>query len=159
MDYAEKFYSYGEMPPWGEGPVQDKIHSGRDYIDTEFPLTDSVETCTVQRSSQAAEVQATVADAAQEAEVAAAVAHGGINTEPDEQAQFKQSEKQQDEATGSVRTPISLSSTEQAADSKMRYFRRDDADWSKTALVLACIVLGCMVRKVMQRRTAPPQRE
>lgn len=154
MEHAAKFYSYGDMPPWGKGPVQNKIHQGRHYIDTEFPLTDSFETCTVQRSkegidnSRAAEVQAAVADLAQEAEVAAAAAHGGINAEQDEHAQFQREEQQLDGAsTGSVgvgHTPILLSGMKQAAD-KMRHFRREDGDWSETALLLACIVLGCAV--------------
>jgi hypothetical protein len=148
MEHAAKFYSYGDMPPWGKGPVQNKIHRGRDYIDNEFPLTDSFDTCTVQRSrqgidnSRAAEVQAAVADAAQEAEIAAAAAHGGISAEPNEHQQFRQAE--QEEANSMHAKPISLSSMKQAAD-KMRHFNRDGADWSETALVLACIVFGCMV--------------
>jgi hypothetical protein len=99
MEHAVKFYSYGEMPPRGNGPLQSKIYEGHDYIDTEFPLTDSFETCTVQRSQQ------------------------GID---------------------------------KAAD-KMGYFRRDNANWSVAALLLAFIVLGYMMRKaIRQRRRAPP---
>lgn len=49
MEHVEAFYSYGDMPPWGQGPVQGKIHSGREYIDENFPLTDSFETCHVER--------------------------------------------------------------------------------------------------------------
>ena len=48
MENAHKFYSYGDMPPWGKGPVQGKIHSGRKYIDENFPLTDKFKTCTVE---------------------------------------------------------------------------------------------------------------
>jgi cyclophilin family peptidyl-prolyl cis-trans isomerase len=157
MEHAAKFYSYGDMPPWGKGPVQNKIHRGRDYIDEEFPLTDSFDTCTVQRSKQgvdnsrAAEVQAAVADAAMEANLAEAelaAAHGGINAEQDEHAQFQRAEQQLDGAsTGGIsvgHTPISLSGMKQAAD-KMRHFRQDDGDWSEAALFLACVVVGCVV--------------
>ena len=52
MEHATEFYSYGEMPPRGNGPLQSKIYEGRDYIDTEFPLTGSFDTCTLQRSKQ-----------------------------------------------------------------------------------------------------------
>jgi len=33
----------------GKGPVQGKIHNGRQYIDENFPLTDSFGTCQVER--------------------------------------------------------------------------------------------------------------
>jgi cyclophilin family peptidyl-prolyl cis-trans isomerase len=49
MEHVRAFYSYGDMPPWGRGPVQGKIHSGREYIEENFPLTDSFETCQVER--------------------------------------------------------------------------------------------------------------
>lgn len=26
MENVENFYSYGDMPPWGKGPEQGKIH-------------------------------------------------------------------------------------------------------------------------------------
>jgi cyclophilin family peptidyl-prolyl cis-trans isomerase len=154
MEHAAKFYSYGDMPPWGKGPLQNKIHKGREYIDTEFPLTDSFDTCTVKRSqegvdnSRAAEVQAAVADAAMEAKLAEAelaAAHGGINAEQDEHAQFQRAEQQLGDGVSTGGTPISLSGMKQAAD-KMRHFHRDgNGDWSEAALFLACIVLGCAV--------------
>jgi hypothetical protein len=158
MEHAAKFYSYGDMPPWGKGPVQNKIHGGRDYIDENFPLTDSFSTCEVQRSKQgvensrAAEVQSAVADAAMEAQLAEAdlaAAHGGITAEQDEHAQFQRAEQQLDGVTseGGItvgHTPISLSGMKKAAD-KLRHFRRDDGDWSEAALFLACVVMGCAV--------------
>lgn len=49
IEHAQAFYSYGDMPPWGKGPVQGKIHNGRQYIETNFPLTDSFDTCQVER--------------------------------------------------------------------------------------------------------------
>jgi peptidyl-prolyl cis-trans isomerase A (cyclophilin A) len=49
MEAAESFYSYGDMPPWGKGPVQGKIHAGPAYLEEEFPLTDKFIMCTVQR--------------------------------------------------------------------------------------------------------------
>lgn len=52
MDHVNAFYSYGDMPPWGKGPVQGKIHSGRKYIDENFPLTDKFITCSVERSGK-----------------------------------------------------------------------------------------------------------
>jgi len=48
MENAEKFYSYGDMPPWGKGPIQGKIHNGRKYIDEHFPLIDSFHKCIVE---------------------------------------------------------------------------------------------------------------
>ena len=34
------------MPPWGKGPLQNKIHNrGRSYIDEEFPKLDYFEKC------------------------------------------------------------------------------------------------------------------
>jgi len=53
MEHVKAFYSYGDMPPYGKGPVQQKIRSlGRSYITDNFPLTDHFETCHVQRLSQ-----------------------------------------------------------------------------------------------------------
>ena len=49
MEHVRNFYSYGDMPPWGKGPVQGKIHSGRSYIEDNFPLTDKFLTCSVKR--------------------------------------------------------------------------------------------------------------
>jgi cyclophilin family peptidyl-prolyl cis-trans isomerase len=49
MDHVEAFYSYGDMPPWGEGPVQGRIHNGPQYIENNFPLTDKFDTCQVER--------------------------------------------------------------------------------------------------------------
>ena len=37
----------GDMPQWGKGPVQGKIHNNPDYIPNEFPLLDKFEKCTV----------------------------------------------------------------------------------------------------------------
>ena len=42
-----QFYSYGDMPPWGKGPVQGKIRNDPNYIPNEFPLIDKFETCQV----------------------------------------------------------------------------------------------------------------
>lgn len=50
MDVAEQFYSYGDMPPWGKGPVQGKIYNGPQYIEENFPLIDHFLECTVTRS-------------------------------------------------------------------------------------------------------------
>jgi hypothetical protein len=49
MEHVEAFYSYGDMPPWGEGPVQGRIHNGPQYIENNFPLTDKFEICQVER--------------------------------------------------------------------------------------------------------------
>eukprot|EP00533_Pseudo-nitzschia_delicatissima_P012870 CAMPEP_0197264016 /NCGR_PEP_ID=MMETSP1432-20130617/1541_1 /TAXON_ID=44447 /ORGANISM="Pseudo-nitzschia delicatissima, Strain UNC1205" /LENGTH=300 /DNA_ID=CAMNT_0042728609 /DNA_START=57 /DNA_END=959 /DNA_ORIENTATION=- len=50
MDNAKDFHSYGDMPPWGKGPVQGKIYNGPQYIEENFPLIDKFSTCTVKRS-------------------------------------------------------------------------------------------------------------
>jgi len=50
MNHAEEFYSYGDMPPWGQGPIQGKIHGHPEYIEEGFPLTDKFLKCTVKRS-------------------------------------------------------------------------------------------------------------
>jgi len=37
---------YGDMPPWGKGPLQNKIRNrGRSYIDEEFPKLDYFKNC------------------------------------------------------------------------------------------------------------------
>lgn len=51
-DVVDHFFSYGDMPPWGKGPVQGKIHAGPEYIEQEFPKTDRFTTCTVERFSK-----------------------------------------------------------------------------------------------------------
>lgn len=50
MDNVRNLYSgYGDGPPFGNGPAQGKIHSGRRYIEENFPLLDYIKTCTVER--------------------------------------------------------------------------------------------------------------
>jgi hypothetical protein len=49
MDHVRNLYSYGDGPPFGKGPAQGKIHSGRRYIEENFPLLDHFLTCTVKR--------------------------------------------------------------------------------------------------------------
>lgn len=49
MDHVRNLYSYGDGPPFGKGPAQGKIHSGRRYIEENFPLLDHFITCTVKR--------------------------------------------------------------------------------------------------------------
>lgn len=52
MENVQNFFGgYGDMPPWGKGPVQGKVHSGRSYIDENFPRIDHFETCTVERNT------------------------------------------------------------------------------------------------------------
>jgi hypothetical protein len=51
---VQKFYSeYGDMPPWGKGPEQPKIHGpdGFSYIQDNFPLLDHFLECHVVRKS------------------------------------------------------------------------------------------------------------
>ena len=55
MENIRNLYSYGDMPPWGKGPVQGKIHSGRSYIEDNFPLSDKFLSCTVKRLSEGEE--------------------------------------------------------------------------------------------------------
>jgi cyclophilin family peptidyl-prolyl cis-trans isomerase len=42
-----RWHSYGDMPPWGEGPDPRKIYekSGYEYLKREFPKLDYIETC------------------------------------------------------------------------------------------------------------------
>ena len=49
MEHVEEFYSYGDMPPWGEGPVQGKIYGHPEYIEENFPATDKFVHCKVER--------------------------------------------------------------------------------------------------------------
>lgn len=49
MENAEEFYSYGDMPPWGKGPVQGKIYGHPEYIEENFPLLDKFIHCKVER--------------------------------------------------------------------------------------------------------------
>jgi hypothetical protein len=50
LENVYNFYSeYGDMPPWGKGPVQPKIQAGSQYIEENFPYLDKFNTCTIQR--------------------------------------------------------------------------------------------------------------
>jgi hypothetical protein len=49
MENAEQFYSYGDMPPWGNGPVQGKIHGHPEYLEENFPELDKFVHCKVER--------------------------------------------------------------------------------------------------------------
>jgi cyclophilin family peptidyl-prolyl cis-trans isomerase len=42
-------HEYGDMPPWGKGPVQGKIWNGPEYIKNEFPHMDHFTSCRVHR--------------------------------------------------------------------------------------------------------------
>lgn len=54
IDNAIRFYSYGDMPPWGAGPDPNEIfRQGSLYIETNFPLMDKFETCSVERIQSA----------------------------------------------------------------------------------------------------------
>lgn len=51
-DVVQNFYGgYGDMPPWGEGPVQQKLHGadGLSYILENFPMLDHFLSCDVIR--------------------------------------------------------------------------------------------------------------
>lgn len=50
MQHVRNFYEgYGDMPPWGKGPEQGRIRKeGADYMESNFPLMDRFETCTVE---------------------------------------------------------------------------------------------------------------
>lgn len=50
LAHVEQFYhAYGDGPPFGQGPAQGRIHTGRAYIDENFPLLDSFQECHTQR--------------------------------------------------------------------------------------------------------------
>jgi hypothetical protein len=49
IETVDSFFSYGDMPPWGQGPVQGKIHGGPSYINDNFPKTDKFLHCKVER--------------------------------------------------------------------------------------------------------------
>lgn len=51
MEVAKAWYSYGDGGERGPGPDQSRIWNGRQYIENNFPLTDSFETCHVERQS------------------------------------------------------------------------------------------------------------
>lgn len=55
MENLEKLnHEYGDMPPWGNGPEQHKIHSlGKAYIEDNFPHLDKFLTCRVIREGYA----------------------------------------------------------------------------------------------------------
>ncbi|KAL7576617.1 hypothetical protein ACA910_005555 [Epithemia clementina (nom. ined.)] len=48
MENVKKFYSYGDEPPDGDGPEQDKIYNGPRYIEEHFPLLDKFKSCSVE---------------------------------------------------------------------------------------------------------------
>ena len=45
----ELYHEYGDGPPFGHGPAQGRIHTGRAYIDEHFPLLDSFQECHTER--------------------------------------------------------------------------------------------------------------
>jgi peptidyl-prolyl cis-trans isomerase A (cyclophilin A) len=49
FDAVDNFYKgYGDMPPWGKGPEQGKVHNkGNAYIRSEFPLIDFINSCSI----------------------------------------------------------------------------------------------------------------
>lgn len=49
MENVEKFYSYGDMPPWGKGPEQGKVHGHPEYIENNFPKIDKFIRCRTER--------------------------------------------------------------------------------------------------------------
>jgi cyclophilin family peptidyl-prolyl cis-trans isomerase len=51
MEVAKAWYSYGDGGARGPGPDQSRIWNGPQYIENNFPLTDSFETCQVERRS------------------------------------------------------------------------------------------------------------
>jgi peptidyl-prolyl cis-trans isomerase A (cyclophilin A) len=56
MDVVDKLYSgYGEGPPQGAGPDQDKVtNQGRAYLEKNFPKLDTIKTTTLIVPSPAA---------------------------------------------------------------------------------------------------------
>jgi peptidyl-prolyl cis-trans isomerase A (cyclophilin A) len=48
-DVVDSWYTgYGDMPPWGHGPDQGKLHNrGNSYIRSEYPLIDFIIDCSV----------------------------------------------------------------------------------------------------------------
>lgn len=49
IDVASKWYSYGDMPPWGEGPDPRLIYeeNGYNYLQKEFPELSFIEKCEI----------------------------------------------------------------------------------------------------------------
>jgi len=49
LGVVDKWYSYGDMPPWGEGPDPQKIYrkDGYHYLKTEFPSMSYIEKCEI----------------------------------------------------------------------------------------------------------------
>jgi hypothetical protein len=52
MENAQNFFSYGDIPPWGKGPVQHKIspEGGEAYMSENFPKADRFGHCKVQKT-------------------------------------------------------------------------------------------------------------
>lgn len=48
MENVEKLYSYGDMPPWGKGPVQQKIRNNPNYVKDQFPMLDKFGKCEIE---------------------------------------------------------------------------------------------------------------
>jgi hypothetical protein len=55
MDNVRNFYAgYGDMPPWGQGPLQGNIYAeGAAYMEENFPKTDRFLECKVERETGA----------------------------------------------------------------------------------------------------------
>lgn len=49
LNVLSKWYAYGDMPPWGEGPEPQKIYSenGYEYLKEQFPEMSYIQTCKI----------------------------------------------------------------------------------------------------------------
>ena len=49
LNVVDSFYSYGDMPPWGEGPDSQKIYlrDGYEYLGQNFPELSYIKQCTI----------------------------------------------------------------------------------------------------------------
>jgi peptidyl-prolyl cis-trans isomerase A (cyclophilin A) len=84
MDVLEKLYKgYGDGPPYGAGPEQDKIRTeGNQYLNAEFPELDYIETARIYDTQEGAEAAMSKDEAATAAPATDAAASQPEVTEP-----------------------------------------------------------------------------
>jgi hypothetical protein len=147
MEHIEQLYSYGDMPPWGQGPVQNRIHNGRHYIDDNFPLIDSFETCTVVRS---------VLGDSRQAEVAAAVADKDAADRQEQVVrELSSAHSHQQQPLRSARAPVTLSTVKEAAEKRLHIAESDYSDTILAIVLLLAVAAAVYTTRKLFRSRKP----
>lgn len=136
MEHVEELYSYGDMPPWGKGPVQQKIRNDPNYIPNEFPLLDKFETCTVEIHKPT--------KAPKETEAAAAV-----NVEAERKMQV---ETEVEKSSGVTDDPVELEQREKEAEEEAQEALGPFEDLMQVGAVVSAVIVVVLLLAALARR-------